>query len=72
MSLNCSLMLTRTFLVVFFIDSSQLGYIVLSDSEKIKIKLKKKDSCLFVAKTKKIGGRGDSVEFSRFSYIYIF
>ena len=37
LSLNFGLMLTKTSLIVFIIFVGQLGYIVMSDSEKIKI-----------------------------------
>ena len=37
LSLNFGLMLTKTSLIVFIIFVGQLGYIVMSDSEKIEI-----------------------------------
>ena len=56
LSLNFGLMLTKTSLIVFIIFVGQLGYIVMSDSEKIKIFIfwKKEDLRLFlVAKSEK-------------------
>ena len=57
LSLNFGLMLTKTSLIVFIIFVGQLGYIVMSDSEKIKIFIfwkKEEDLRLFlVAKSEK-------------------
>ena len=50
LSLNFGLVLTKTSLIVFIIFVGQLGYIVMSDSEKNQnVDLKKKeDLCLFL------------------------
>ena len=68
-------MLTKTSLIMFIIFLGHLGYIVMSDSEK-KSKYsffeKKSDSAFFCRENYNFGGRGHSVIFSRFLYIYIF
>ena len=44
LSLNFGLMLTKTSLIVFIIFVGQLGYIVMSDSEKIEKKIFEKNN----------------------------